>query len=50
MKRDIDSYTIIEMIKSVLSEADGEFIAEIANKVLYQSIEYIEDDIFEIED
>ena len=39
---------IINMIAEVLSESDGNFIATIANKVLTEKVNYINDSLFEI--
>jgi len=41
---------VIQEIADVLGEADGEFIAKIANLVLTNKVCYIEDSIFEVED
>ena len=40
---------IVDDIASHLRECDGEFIAEIANKVLDMKVKYIEDSFFEVE-
>lgn len=39
---------IIEAIAKALEEAEGEFIAEIANNVLPGRVEYMEDSLFEV--
>lgn len=39
---------VIEMIAEVLCEADGQFIEDIANKILSNRVEYIEDSLFEV--
>jgi hypothetical protein len=38
---------VIEEISQALAEADGEFIARIANQVLSNPVEYKEDSVFE---
>lgn len=38
---------IIQEIAECLAEADGEFIAEIANQVLSRKVKYIGDSMFE---
>ena len=40
---------VIQMIAEVLTEADGEFIEQIANQVLTNKVEYVEDSQFVIE-
>jgi hypothetical protein len=40
---------IIKEIAEVLAEADGEFIAEIANQVLTRKVAYKGDSFFEVE-
>lgn len=39
---------VIEMIAEVLNEADGQFIEDIANKIVSARVEYIEDSLFEV--
>lgn len=48
-KRTIDVDQLCQMISEVLSQADGEWIAEIANKVMTQKVTYVGDSNFEIE-
>ena len=45
MKKTADE--LINEIKEILSESSGEFIADIANRVLTKKVEYIEDGFFE---
>jgi hypothetical protein len=49
MKRTLTTDELIDEIADVLRQGDGEFIAEIANKVLVPEVTYLEDSIFEQE-
>jgi hypothetical protein len=40
---------VIQLIAEVLAEADGKFIEQIANQVLTNKVEYIEDSQFAVE-
>ena len=39
---------VIDMISEVLREADGEFIEDIAKRVLTHSVTYLSDSIFDV--
>jgi hypothetical protein len=39
---------VIQLIAEVLAEADGKFIEQIANQVLTNKVEYIEDSQFAV--
>ena len=47
MKRILTSDEIIDEIADVLRQGDGEFIEDIANRVLVPKVTYTEDSLFE---
>jgi len=47
--RTLDSDEIISEISQLLSSADGEFIANIANQVLADTVTYTDDSTFQLE-
>lgn len=52
MKRTISGDELIQEITEVLRQGDGEFIEDIANRVLVTQVTYLEDGFFtqEVED
>jgi len=46
----IDIDQLLQDLAEVLGQADGEFVAEICNKVMTQKVVYIGDTLFEVED
>ena len=49
MKRTLSADDVVNEIAEVLREGDGDFIQEIANKVLVPEVTYVGDSIFEQE-
>jgi len=47
MKRTLTADELINEIAETLREGDGEFLADIANRVLVPEITYLEDSLFE---
>ena len=47
--RTLDSDELISEISEMLTSADGDFIANIANQVLADKVTYTEDSIFKLE-
>ena len=45
----VDADYIINLIAEALAEADGEYIATIANQLLSADVKYLEDSLFKIE-
>jgi len=46
MKRTLTADEVVNEIAEVLRQSDGDFIADIANRVLVPEVHYIEDSIF----
>ena len=44
----VDADHIINLISDTLAEADGEYIARVANQLLSADVRYIEDSLFDI--
>jgi len=44
----IDADRVIDLIMDTLAEADGEYIAKVANDILSADVKYLEDSLFEI--
>ena len=46
--RTVDTDELLQMLTDTLAQADGDFIAEICNKVMTEQVTYDEDSIFTV--
>jgi hypothetical protein len=47
--RTLDIDQLLQNLAEVLGQSDGEYVAEICNRVMVQKISYIGDGLFEVE-
>lgn len=50
MDRKMDTAELLQKLTDVMSTWEGESIAEVARKIIYGTVIYLGDDVFQVED